>query len=275
VNLRDLLVHLDGRPAGRGRLEAALGLAAAFEAHLTALCLVGEPAVPLVELPPDALYRGQLEAEADRVLVDAAARAARAGVAAETRRETGPADRLPERLVRHARHADLAILGQPEPDDPSGAGMRLVEAALLGSGRPLLVVPWIGAAGMPPRRVLAAWDGSAPAARALGDALPLLRRAERVALVVVDPERLGGRVGERPGADMAAHLARHGARVEVQAVPSGGLATADVLLDFAADTGADLLVMGGYGHSRLRELAFGGTTRDVLARMTVPVLLAR
>ena len=123
--------------------------------------------------------------------------------------------------------------------------------------------------------MLAAWDGSAPAARALGDALPLLRRAERVALAVVDPERLGGRVGEQPGADMAAHLARHGVRVEVQAVPSGGLATADVLLDLAADTGADLLVMGGYGHSRLRELAFGGTTRDVLGRMTVPVLLAR
>ena len=123
--------------------------------------------------------------------------------------------------------------------------------------------------------MLAAWDGSAPAARALGDALPLLRRAERVSLAVVDPERLGGRVGEQAGADIAAHLARHGVKVEVQALPSGRLATADVLLDFAADTGADLLVMGGYGHSRLRELAFGGTTRDVLGRMTVPVLLAR
>ena len=196
-------------------------------------------------------------------------------MAVETRRETAATERLPDRLVRQARHADLAILGQPEPDEPSGTGMRLVEAALLGSGRPILVVPWIGAAGLPPRRVLAAWDGSAPAARALGDALPLLRRAERVSLVVVDPERLGGRVGEQPGADMATHLARHGVRVEVQAVPSGGLATADVLLDLAADTGADLLVMGGYGHSRLRELAFGGTTRDVLARMTAPVLLAR
>jgi nucleotide-binding universal stress UspA family protein len=275
VNLRDLLVLLDTRPASAGRLEAALALASAFEAHLTALRLVGEPSVPLVELPPDALYRGQLEAEADRVLAEAVARAERAGVAIETRRETAVVDRLPERLVRQARHADLAILGQPEPDDPFGTGMRLVEAALLESGRPLLVVPWIGAAGLPPRRVLAAWDGSAPAARALGDSLPLLRRAERVTLVVVDPERLGGRVGEQPGGDMAAHLARHGVKVEVQAVPSGGLATADVLLDLAADTGAELLVMGGYGHSRLRELAFGGTTRDVLGRMTVPVLLAR
>ena len=275
MSLRDLLVLLDARPASAGRLEAALALASTFEAHLTALCLVGEPSVPLVELPPDALYRAELEAAADRVLADAATRAERAGVAVETRRETAAAERLPDRLVRQARHADLAILGQPEPDDPSGTGMRLVEAALLESGRPILVVPWIGAAGLPPRRVLAAWDGSAPAARALGDALPLLRRAERVALVVVDPERLGGRVGEQPGADMAAHLARHGVRVEVQALPSGGLATADVLLDLAADTGADLLVMGGYGHSRLRELAFGGTTRDVLGRMTVPVLLAR
>ena len=275
MSLKDLLVLLDTRPASAGRLGAALALASIFEAHLTALCLVGEPSVPLVELPPDALYRGRLEAEADRVLGDAAARAERAGVAVETRRETAATERLQDRLVRQARHADLAILGQPEPDDPSGTGMRLVEAALLESGRPILLVPWIGAAGLPPRRMLAAWDGSAPAARALGDALPLLRRAERVSLAVVDPERLGGRVGEQPGADMAAHLARHGVKVEVQAVPSGGLATADVLLDLAADTGADLLVMGGYGHSRLRELAFGGTTRDVLGRMTVPVLLAR
>ena len=275
MSLKDVLVLLDARPASAGRLGAALALASAFGAHLTALCLVGEPSVPLVELPPDALYRGQQEAAADRVLADAAARAARAGVAVGTRRETAAIDRLPERLARQARHADLAILGQPEPDDPSVAGMRLVEAALLEGGRPVLVVPRIGTAGLPPRRVLAAWDGSAPAARALGDALPLLRRAERVALAVVDPERLGGRLGEQPGADIAAHLARHGVKVEVQAVPSGGLATADVLLDLAADTAADLLVMGGYGHSRLRELAFGGTTRDVLGRMTVPVLLAR
>src|SRR5690348_15581623 len=117
VNPRDLLVLLDTRPASAGRLEAALTLASTFEAHLTALCLVGEPSVPLVELPPDALYRGRLEAEADCVLADAAARAGRAGVAVETRRETAAIDRLPDRLVRHARHADLAILGQPEPDD--------------------------------------------------------------------------------------------------------------------------------------------------------------
>ena len=275
MSLRDLLVLLDTRPASAGRLEAALALASTFEAHLTALCLVGEPSVPLVELPPDALYRAELEAAADRVLADAAdtGGAGRRGGGDPAGDGGGRAPAGPPRPA--GRHADLAILGQPEPDDPSGTGMRLVEAALLGSGRPILVVPWIGAAGMPPRRVLAAWDGSAPAARALGDALPLLRRAERVALVVVDPERLGGRVGEQAGADMAAHLARHGVRVEVQAVPSGGLATADVLLDLAADTGADLLVMGGYGHSRLRELAFGGTTRDVLGRMTVPVLLAR
>jgi nucleotide-binding universal stress UspA family protein len=127
---------------------------------------------------------------------------------------------------------------------------------------------------MPPRRVLAAWDGSAPAARALGDALPLLRQAGRVSLVVVDPERLGGRVGERPGADMAAHLARHGVKVEVQALPSGGLATADVLLDLAADTGAELLVMGGYGHSRLREFVLGGVTRSILGTMAVPTLMS-
>jgi nucleotide-binding universal stress UspA family protein len=128
---------------------------------------------------------------------------------------------------------------------------------------------------MPPERVLVAWDGSHEAARAVHDALPLLVRAERgVSLVVVDPERLAGRTGDQPGADMAAHLARHGVRVEVATIPGAGLSVADVLLDRATDESADLIVMGGYGHARLREVVLGGTTRKILKQMTVPVLFS-
>ena len=112
------------------------------------------------------------------------------------------------------------------------------------------------------------------AARALNDAVPLLARAKEVALVIVDPHALGERVGPMPGADIAAHLARHGIQVTVKTVPSGGLDPGDVLLSTAADEGADLLVMGGYGHSRLRELILGGTTAHILKHMTVPVLFA-
>ena len=275
VPYRDLLVHLDAGPDAQDRLGLALSLAHSFEAHLTALCLVGEPFVPLIELPPEALYRARLEAEADGVLASAVAWAARDGVVLATRRETAALDRLPDRLAQQVRYADLAILGQADPDDPTGTSARLVEAAFLAGGRPVLVVPHAGRpTGLPAQRILAAWDGSREATRALHDALPLLERAARVVLVVVDPDRLRDKVGEVAGADIVAHLARHGIAVELSTPASGGLTTGEVLLAKAADEAAELLVMGGYGHARLRELVLGGTTRYVLKHMRVPVLLS-
>jgi nucleotide-binding universal stress UspA family protein len=106
------------------------------------------------------------------------------------------------------------------------------------------------------------------------DALPFLLAAEQTTVLIVDPQNLGGEVGDQPGAELAAHLARHGVRVEVKTVPGGGLAAGDAILAQAADESADLLVMGGYGHSRLRELVLGGATRQLLAQMTLPVLLS-
>lgn len=150
----------------------------------------------------------------------------------------------------------------------------LIEAAFMDGGRPAPVIPQAGAPVMPPRRVLIGWDGSREASRAVHDALPLLVHATRVTVVVVDPHHHAARLGEQPGADLAAHLARHGVRVVVEQAMSGGRAVGEAILALASETGADLLVTGGYGHSRLREMVLGGVTRRLLEHMTCPVLMA-
>jgi nucleotide-binding universal stress UspA family protein len=127
---------------------------------------------------------------------------------------------------------------------------------------------------MPPRRAIVAWDGSREAARAAHDALPLLRLAEEAIVLIVDARDLGARAGQQPGADVAAHLARHGVGARVKRVTSGGTGIGELILAQAGEEGADLLVMGGYGHSRLREMLVGGVTRHVLEHTTVPVLFA-
>ena len=177
-------------------------------------------------------------------------------------------------FARMARQTDLCVVGQPSEETPEPEAGQLAEAAFMDSGRPALVVPYIGAAPEPMRRILVAWNGSREAARAVHDALPFLLAAERTTVLIVDPQNLGGEIGEQPGADLAAHLARHGVRVEVKTIPGGGLSAGDAILAQAADDSADLLVMGGYGHSRLRELVLGGATRHLLAQMTLPVLLS-
>jgi nucleotide-binding universal stress UspA family protein len=279
MTFKDLLVHLDRSPASQQRLEVAMALAATFEAHLSALHLVAEPFVPAivgVHIPAD-LLRQQLdsaESEADKRLAAAGESAARCGICLGTRRETGMLDRLPAMLARQARHADLSIVGQPNPDIDGVDDALLAEAAFMDSGRPTLVVPYIGARAIPPKRVIVAWDGSREAARAVNDALPLLRLARDTIVLIVDPASRGAQLGQQPGADIATHLARHNVRVDIKQVHSGGLGIGDVILSQGSDEGADLVVMGGYGHSRLREMLVGGVTRHLLEHMTVPVLLS-
>jgi len=277
--IRDILVQVDSSRGNAARVDASIALADAFDAHLAALTLVPEPYIPAavgVNIPPEILeqQRQRAEEDANAILDRVDERAGKFGRPVERRHEIAAVDRLPAILARHARHADLAIVGQPDPDEDGTDQALLVEAAFMYSGRPALIVPYIGARAMPPETVICCWDGSREAARAINDAIPLLQKARRVLVTVVDPDRLGGRVGPIAGADMATHLAHHGIEVEVKDLESGGLDIPDVLLSHAADEGADMLVMGGYGHSRLREIVFGGTTQHILEHMTVPVLMA-
>ena len=170
-----------------------------------------------------------------------------------------------------ARRFDLAVVDQAVSETNAVQGV-IVEAALFDSGRPVICVPYIQKEPLKLDRVMVCWDGSWVAARAIGDAMPLLQRAGRVEVVIVTKER--GKQDQIEGADMGEHLARHGLNVEVKRIPTGDIDVAAMLLSHAADEGIDFIVMGGYGHSRLREFVLGGVTRSILQSMTAPVLMS-
>lgn len=166
---------------------------------------------------------------------------------------------------------DLSIVAQSDDEDETALDL-IAEAALFESGRPVLIVPYIQKGPLHVDRATVCWDGSANAARAANDALPFLKLAKKVDLVTVSSAREVSKA--LPEADILHHLARHGVKVESKSIPSPDLTVADAVLSYAADSGSNLLVMGGYGHSRMREFILGGMTRDILSSMTVPVLMA-
>jgi nucleotide-binding universal stress UspA family protein len=176
-----------------------------------------------------------------------------------------------EILALHGRYADLLVLGQ---DDPESGNAGLLEAVVFDSGRPVLAIPFAGSFKTIGKRVLVGWNASREASRALHDALPLIAKAETVTLFLANPTRGLDGHGEEPGADIARHMVRHGLKVEVAKVIADDVPDSALLLNHASDMGADLLVMGAYGHSRLREFILGGMTRSLLREMTVPVLLS-
>jgi len=285
MGFRDILVTLDAAPAARVRIELAAALAARDNAHL-----IGLHTAPLGPVPRerergyfeyfdrsllDPLYRefeDKVRAEAETVRFAFEEIASRQGLSFEWRDTPGYPS---QSAALHGRYVDLIVLGQLDPDDASAPLFRPIpEEAMLAAGRPVLVVPYAGNWGEISRRAIVAWDASREAARAVNDAMPLLMAAESVVVLVLDPAAGPAGHGEAPGADIALHLARHGVKTTVEAGVSGGIGIGNALLSRASDLEADLLVMGGYGHSRARELLLGGATRTVLESMTLPVLMA-
>lgn len=283
MGLKDLLVHVDGARGHEARLRIAAELARRNEAHLSGLFVI-EPVNLAGFFSPGGADIAQAEIlqaiqeqheSARRALGEHLAAAFRArvndaGVLGEWRLAHGDPG---ERVTLHARYADLVILGQNDPDAPS-LGSAVPEAVLLGSGRPVLVVPYIGADRPIGHRVLLAWNGSREAARAANDAVPLVAPDGKLIVLAINPARGIAGDGDLPAADMAHHLARHGITAEAAHTAAADVAVGDLILSRAADMGADLIVMGGYGHSRAREFVLGGATRTLLGHMTVPVLLS-
>jgi nucleotide-binding universal stress UspA family protein len=275
---KNLLVHVDDTRACAARVQAAIDLAMAYEAHLTGVYIITDPSpATFVQnyLPATTLdvLREAAGKRADAVLARFAEVAERNQISFESRTDRVLYTAMAETLATHARYADVAILGQADPDDGDGPRY-LPEEVTLASGRPSLVIPYIGPAATLGQRVTVAWDASREAARAVNDALPMLKRAQAVGVVSVNPGDRPFGHGEQPGADIALHLARHGIKVEVQRIESRDIDVPNTILSHIADQSSDLLVMGAYGHSRLRELVLGGVTRTILREMTVPVLMA-
>jgi nucleotide-binding universal stress UspA family protein len=173
-----------------------------------------------------------------------------------------------------ARYSDLVVIGQTNLDEPSSTTLPdFPEFVVMNSGRPVLIVPYVGKYDAMPKRVLIAWDASTSATRAVTAAIPLLKRAQNVDVVVFNPDSRGDAHGELPGADIGLYLTRHNIKVNVVRQKTD-IDVGNALLSIATDLNSDMIVMGGYGHSRFREILLGGVTRTVLESMTVPILMA-
>ena len=270
--LRNVLVHLDGSDAARQRLRLAHRVGRRFGAHLYALFCV-EPTIAALRLAiseaPAALFETQEGTALRRARrwFDEEAGAARAATWLEAEGDDACAA-----FLRQARLADLAIVGQSD-EDTSGEA-RIPEAVIWGTGKPVLVIPSFGNVKPIGTTVLVGWKSGREAARAVNDALPFLSRAKSVTVLAIDPEKGISGEGAVPAADIALHLARHGVTATAAHTISTGIGEGDVLLNYASDLGADLIVAGGYGHSRAREFVLGGATRSLLGTMTVPVLFS-
>ncbi len=274
--LKDIVVNLTpGRPQDPAA-DYAVSLASQFDAHLTGVAFALEPAIPASAM--GGFAGGVIDnaiAEAERQAKDAIARfdaaAKKQGVLSENQVVTALVADAVNRFAQIARRFDLSVVLQPDPDSNTANDL-FMESVLFGSGRPVVIVPYIQREPVKLDHIVCCWDGSATAARAIADAAPMLAKAKTVELLLV----INGRENksEEAGADMATHLARHNLNVTLKKITSIDIDVGDAILSYAADSAADFLVMGGYGHSRWREFLLGGATRQIVSSMTLPTLMS-
>jgi nucleotide-binding universal stress UspA family protein len=260
-------------------LKLVAGLCDQVTAHLSVLVLLVASPPPMGEygmMVSDA-WMQERQAEIDRLksrVSDVTALLTRSPISADVSSdyaETASADDI---IGQRARYADLTVVG-PELLESEYLKAKVIEGALFSSGKPVLLVPGGSQPTLRPKRVVVAWDSRIESSRAVREALDLLKNADEARLVLIDPLESGYGHGEEPGADVAAYLARHQVKVTVDRLPSMGQTTASVLRRYVVDVAADMMVMGAYGHSRLRERIFGGVTRSMLDEPPLPILMAR
>ena len=277
MGLKDIVVYVDSTEAAKARMGFAVALAKEHGAHLIGIAFAPTALLPLygadVGFADMSEVMASVKTQGANALKAFEARAAAAGVSVEAELMQGMSEEFPHDFARTARQADLAILGQPRDGDPLIGQYALVERCLFASGRPVVIVP--ASTGKPSLMgtIVAAWDGSAEAARAINDALIFLKSASRVVLVV---GVIGGQEDEQAPQtdDMMAHMKRHGITAETMLIKVGEGDVGRSLLQTAKDLGADLMVMGAFHHSRWREFILGGVTLTVLEEATMPLFMA-
>lgn len=275
MTLKRILVHYDGTDRGERALDTALKLAEAQDSHLIGCAIEMEPRLPAyaaAQIPADVV--DALIQEQHRLVADAKskfeARVRSAGRQDRSEFTHGRGDMV-QVLCRIGRGCDVIVVGQAKPDEEPVEVEELPDNLVLAAGRPVLIVPYIGQTKPVGGHVLLCWTDTREAARAMADAIPLLNSASEVTVLTAG---LDAPANEYIGDDPARYLAAHGVRAEIRRSSSAGIDAGTAILNEASDIGADLIVMGAYGHSRLRETIMGGATRTVLKGMTAPVLMS-
>jgi nucleotide-binding universal stress UspA family protein len=270
--IKDILVHVDSTEASRARLKLALDLARRFEAHVYGFHVVPEPTVrPYVAPSAIGVAVGAYRHHAEHAVSRSRAlfEEETAGGPGTTNWQFVEGD-VADRLAERARLVDLLVLGQFDEENAKGfSTYLLIEKVVAQSASPVLIVPHIGDFHVLGGRVAVAWDGSRPAARALRDALPFLREASEVHVLVSD---IGPGPGDIRGPELVLHLARHGVRAKLSHLQARRGSIANVLLTAVAELRADLLVMGAYGQAPMKEFLLGGVADDVLRQTPAPIL---
>ncbi|MGK5020846.1 universal stress protein [Janthinobacterium lividum] len=287
MTYKTVLLHIDDSAGCATRIAAAASITEACGGHLTGVALTGVSRLlyqnqPDLDADPNlSLHLNFLRERATRSLDGFDQQVRAAGVASFEQRVLD--DEAAGGISLLARYADLVVISQYNAKDKSPSVMRDFPAyVLLHSGRPVLIVPYAPPLPLlaPPaaaRNVLISWNASKEASRAVTAALPLLQRAGQVHVAIFDAKVHAAEHGEQPGAELTHYLARHGVAAHLHLLDGGGVRRGDIgaaLLTQAMQLSADLLVMGAYGHSRLRETILGGVTRTILQNMTIPVLMA-
>lgn len=275
MSYRDLLVVVDHTDHAAKTFRSASRLARLFDAHVTTVF----PIPILADLPyagfasdaaPITDYLTMLEKEAEETRKQLAEISDQEMVSMRWLQAEG----LPHDIVSKAgRLVDLVVLSQNDPDNQQSLLHGVSDEVLLSIGRPTLILPYIGIESVDFKRILVGWDGGQAATRAVNDAMPMLQRADMVEVVSILEAGKGG-LSANGNEDLCEHLLRHKVGAKSTSLPKTELSIGDQLLNHAADTGAELLVTGAYGHARWKEVMFGGATRKLLKTMTLPVLLS-
>lgn len=275
--IKDIIVNLERRMARDPARDFAINIAETFDAHVAGVVFAYAPVFPgyvMLEIQADIV--AQMVAESEKAALAAIDRfdevARRSLISAEHRLLKTIGAGAPMILSTLARRFDLSVFMQSERSGLDNDDM--IEASLFQSGRPLIVVPYIQKDGLKLDHVVCCWDGSSAAARAINDALPLLVKATAVDLLIVLNEKTKNENNVVRGVEMAKHLARHDVKVQIETVPAADIDVANAILSYVADNSGTLIVMGGYGHAKLREVILGGVTRAMLKSMTVPVFMS-
>ncbi|WP_428650681.1 universal stress protein [Roseibium sp.] len=252
-----------------------------FDAHLTILNIGEVPILPIygyggqgyadIWLKDCDQRKNELQAVSEQV----EARLSQEGFSSDVRSCLASSERQDNLVARHAVYCDLAIVPRASGQEMTALEKQAIDGALFDSGRPVLYVPKDSGDRAIGKRIAIAWNAQREAARAVSDALPFLSGCEELHVFLVDPQVGDNEHGEDPGTDIALVLSRHGLKVSVQNIASAGRPVSEALRAMAGEFEIDLMVMGAYGHSRLRENILGGTTREMLENNEIPLFLSR